>query len=138
MTRVRTTRTPDGRRIEVSHVLAVPAADARDALLDTTRWPDWSPLVVGVEATDRRVRAGTTGRVRLPGVWLPFRITSRTDRRWTWRVGGLAAGGLRIDDLGDDRCRIAFELPLHRSGYVPVCLRALENLEDLLADGRAE
>lgn len=133
MTRVRTTRTADGRRLEVSHVVGVPAATAWDAIVDTKQWPEWSPIVVGVEATDRRVRAGTTGRIRIPGVWLPFRITERTERRWTWRVTGIPAAGHRVDDLGGGRCRIVFELPLHATGYVPVCLRALENLESLLA-----
>lgn len=132
MTRVRTASTPDGRRLEVSHVLGVPAADAWEALVDTTQWPEWSPLVNGVEATDRRLRTDTTGRIRVPGVWLPFRITSCTTRRWTWRVTGIPAAGHRVDDLGEQRCRVAFELPLHGSGYVPVCLRALENLEALL------
>ncbi|PCR92623.1 SRPBCC family protein [Natrinema ejinorense] len=137
MTRVRTTRTGDGRCLEVSHVVGVPASDAWDPLVDTTQWPAWSPTVIGVEATDRRVRADTTGRIRVPGVWLPFRITSCTERRWAWRVAGLPATGHRVDDLGDHRCRIAFELPLSGSGYVPVCLRALENLEELLDDRAA-
>ncbi|TMT86234.1 SRPBCC family protein [Haloterrigena sp. H1] len=134
MTRVRTTQTPDGRRLEVSHVMAVPTGDAWDALIDTTTWPDWSPTIHGVESTDRRIRAGTTGRVRLPGVWVPFEITGCAERRWTWRVTGIPAAGHRVDDLGDGRCRVAFELPLHQAGYTPVSLRALENLETLLAD----
>lgn len=132
MTRVRTARTPDGRRLEVSHVLSVPAADAWDALVDTVQWPEWSPLVNGVEATDRRIRTDTTGRIRIPGAWLPFRITSCTVRRWTWRVTGIPSAGHRVDELGDERCRIVFELPLHEVSSVPVCLRALENLETLL------
>ncbi|OLZ41274.1 polyketide cyclase [Natrinema saccharevitans] len=136
MTRVRTATTPDGRRLEVSHVLSVPAAEAWDVLVDTTRWPEWSPLVNGVEATDRRLRPDTRGRLRVPGAWVPFRITSRTERRWTWRVTGIPAAGHRVDDLGERRCRIAFELPVHAAGTVPVYLRALENLETLLEDER--
>ena len=132
MTRVRTATTPDGRRLEVSTVVAAPAADAWDALVDTTQWPEWSPVVLGVESTDRRIRADTTGRVRLPGVWVPFRITSRTERRWTWRVTGIPAAGHRVDDLRRDRCRIAFELPPSQAGSTPISLRSLENLETLL------
>ncbi|MDF9746468.1 SRPBCC family protein [Natrinema salsiterrestre] len=132
MTRVRTARTVDGRRLEVSQVVQVPAADAWDPLVDTTQWPEWSPLITGVEATDRRIRPDTTGRIRVPGAWLPFRITSCTERRWTWRVTGIPATGHRVDELGDKRCRIVIELPLLASGYVPVCLRAVENLESLL------
>ena len=137
MTRVRTTQTPDGRRLEVSHVLSAPAADAWDALVDTTQWPDWSPTIHGVESTDRRVQDGTTGRVRLPGVWVPFEITGCTERRWTWRVTGIPATAHRVDDLGNDRCRVAFELPLYQAGYAPVCLRALHNVEALLTDDAA-
>ncbi|SEV95881.1 SRPBCC family protein [Natrinema salifodinae] len=137
MTRVRTTHTPDGRRIEVSHVFTAPAADAWEALVDTTRWPAWSPIVIGVESTDRRIQPDTTGRIRVPGAWVPFRITSRTERRWTWRVSGIPAAGHRVDDLGEGRCRVAFELPLHGTGYVPICLRALENLETVLEGDQA-
>ncbi|MXV62328.1 SRPBCC family protein [Natronorubrum sp. JWXQ-INN-674] len=136
MTRLQTTRTPEGRRLEASHVLDVPAADAWDLLVDTTRWPEWSPIVVGVESTDRRIRAGTTGRIRIPGAWLSFRVTGYqpADRRWRWRITGLPGAGHRVDDLGESRCRIAFELPLTATGYVPVCLRALEGLEAVLLE----
>ena len=135
MTRIQLTRTPDGRRLEVSHVVDAPAADAWDLLVDTTRWPEWSPIVSGVESSDRRLRLDTTGRIRALGAWAPFRITAyRPDeRRWSWRVVGLPSASHRVDDLGPDRCRIAFELPPTATGYAPVCLRALERLEDSLA-----
>ncbi|WP_121742725.1 SRPBCC family protein [Natronorubrum halophilum] len=132
MTRLQRTRTPDGRRLEVSHVLSVPAADAWEVLVDTARWPEWSPLVNGVESTDRRIRTGTTGRVRVSGVWVPFRITDCSDYRWSWRISRVPVASHRVDDLREGRCRIAFELPLHAVGSVPVCLRALERLEELL------
>ena len=140
MTRLQRTRTPDGRRLEASHVIAAPAADAWDLLVDTTRWPEWSPIVGGVEASDRRIRPGTTGRIRVPGAWVPFRVTSYVpaERRWGWRVLGLPGAGHRVDDLGPERCRIAFELPLTATGYAPVCLRALDRLEDLLEGNATE
>ncbi|QSW98605.1 SRPBCC family protein [Haloterrigena alkaliphila] len=138
MTRLRTTRTPDGRRLEASHVIEAPADAAWDLLVDTTRWPEWSPVVTGVEATDRRLRSGTSGRVRLPGAWVPFRITGYDPaaRRWRWRITGLPGAGHRVDDLGDGRCRIAFELPPLATGYAPACLRALERLEEVLLEER--
>lgn len=134
MTRLQVASTPDGRRLEASHVFAAPPEEAWELLVDTQRWPEWSPLVTGVEATDRRVRTGTTGRVNLPGVWLPFEITSCADHRWTWQVARLPATGHRVDDLGDDRCRLVFELPLRASGYAPVSLRALERIETVLEE----
>ncbi|QRV15499.1 SRPBCC family protein [Haloterrigena salifodinae] len=138
MTRLRRTRTPDGRRLEVSHVVDAPPAEAWDLLVDTARWPEWSPLVTGVEATERRLRLDTSGRVRIPGAWVPFRITAYVpaERRWSWRVLKLPGAGHRVDDLGANRCRIAFELPPTATGYAPVCLRALERLEDRLLEER--
>ncbi|MDQ2049081.1 SRPBCC family protein [Natronolimnohabitans sp. A-GB9] len=136
MTRLRTTETHDGRRLEASHVIAADAADAWELLVDTTRWPTWSPIVSGVEATDRRIRLGTTGRVRALGTWVPFRITAYVpaERRWNWRLLGLPGAGHRVDDLREGRCRVAFELPPTATGYAPVCLRALEALEDSLTE----
>ncbi|WP_436343323.1 SRPBCC family protein [Natronorubrum sp. FCH18a] len=134
MTRLRTAHTPDGRHLEASHVLEAPADDAWDLLVDTTRWPEWSPLVNGVESTDRRVRTGTTGRVRVSGVWVSFRIADCSERRWAWRISGVPVAAHRVDDLEGGRCRIVFELPLHAVGTAPVCLRALERLEELLVE----
>ncbi|MFP8952436.1 SRPBCC family protein [Natrialbaceae archaeon A-arb3/5] len=133
MTRLQTARTPDGRRLEVSHVFAAPPDAIWDVLVETTRWPEWSPVVIGVESSDRRIREGTTGRIRLPGAWLPFTVTSRTDRRWTWNVVGMPSAGHRVDDLGSDRCRAVFELPLYATGSAPICLEALERIESMSA-----
>ncbi|MDG5820425.1 SRPBCC family protein [Natronococcus sp. A-GB7] len=137
MTRLQFASTPDGRRIEASHVLAARPAAAWELLVDTRRWPEWSPLISGVDATDARVRAGTTGRVRIPGTWLPFEVVDCTDRRWTWRVARISATGHRVDELAADRCRVVFELPLSGAGYAPVCLRALERIESLLEADRS-
>ncbi|RQG99049.1 SRPBCC family protein [Natrarchaeobius oligotrophus] len=134
MTRIRTVRTPEGTRLEVSHVLAAPPDEIWDLFNDTTRWPEWSPVVNGVESTDRRVRAGTSGRLRVPGAWLPFTVTERSDRRWTWRVAGTQGAGHRVDDLGADRCRVAFELPPLAAGCAPVYLEALERIDAIWND----
>ncbi|ELY52295.1 SRPBCC family protein [Natronorubrum bangense] len=134
MTRLQTAHTRDGRRLEASHVLSVPAADAWDLLVDTARWPDWAPLVTGVEATERRIQLGTTGHVLVSGVWVPFRITdySDSDRRWSWCVAGVPAATHRVEALTADRCRVIFELPVHAVGSAPISLRALERLESVL------
>lgn len=135
MTRIRTMRTRDGMRLEVSQVVSAPAADAWALLGDTHRWDEWSPTITGVEATDRRLEAGTAGSLRtVGGLRLPFRITEYDPERlrWTWNVARLSASGHRVDDLADDRCRIAFELSPLALGYVPVCLHALESLAAIL------
>jgi len=141
--RARTTleRTPEGRRLVVPAILACPAAAAWDALVDTVRWPAWGPAVGGVECDERRIRAGTTGRVRVAGVRLPFEVDSFEDgggtaapvrRRWTWSVAGVPATGHRVERVDDDRSRVGFEVSPLAAGYVPVCRRALRNLAGLL------
>lgn len=132
MTRVRRLPGSHGLGLEASHVLEVPPEDAWDFLVDTHRWADWSPTITAVEASERRVGPDTTGRVELvDGPWVPFGVTDYDDEegRWEWRVAGVPSTGHRVDALGDDRCRIAFELPTAAAGYLPVCLRALEAIE---------
>jgi len=134
-TRTRLRRTPDGRRIDVSRAVAAPADAAWELLTDTARWPAWGPSVSAVASTDRRIRAGTTGRVRVggpgPGLWLPFEVTACEPHRWTWTVARLPATGHRVDPR-DDGCRVAFEVPPVAAAYVPVCRRALGRIADSL------
>lgn len=110
---------------------------AWELLTDTRRWPEWSPTVGAVEADERRIRAGTTGRVRVAGLRLPFEITSCEGYRWTWDVARVPATGHRVDaaDGGGERCRVVFELPVLAAGYAPVCDRALDRIADRL-EGR--
>jgi hypothetical protein len=112
---------------------APPEATAR-ALRDTRRWPDWSPSVRGVESADRYVETGTTGRVRVAGTWVPFRVTAATRLRWDWDVAGIPATGHRVERYaGDpDRCRAVIEVPLVAAPYVPVCRRALDRFAALV------
>ena len=141
MTRVQRLPGSHGLGLEASHVLEVPPEEAWDLLVDTHRWVDWSPTVTAVEASDRRIGPDTTGRVRLVGgLWVPFEITDydREDRRWDWRVARVPSIGHRVDALGDDRCRIAFELSTAAAGYIPVCLRALEGMEAVLDGSTGE
>lgn len=130
-------RSPAGRRIEVAAELPATPSAAWDALTDTVRWPAWGPSVTDVDCDRRRIRTGTTGRVRLPGgVWVPFTVTDvEPGRRWDWRVARVPATGHRVEPVADDRrCRVVFEVPPLAAGYVPVCRRALGDLARLLAD----
>ena len=133
MTRLQWLQTPAGRRLEASHVVAIPADDAWELLTDTSRWPEWLPGVCGVDASHRYIRDGTTGRVRLLGVWIPFTVPNVADRQWRWRVGGLPGATHRVDDLTADRCRIAFELPPQALASTGLALEALERVDDLLS-----
>jgi hypothetical protein len=129
---LRTTR--DGRRIEVTTDVAASRSLAWELLTDTRYWPVWGPPVTGVEPEAAVIEEGMTGRIQpLLTAWFPFRIESCVDYRWTWSVCGLTppADGHRVDNLGTDRCRIALELPLWAPWYIPLCQRALANLESL-------
>ena len=129
-------RTPDGRRLEVARVVDAPADVVWELFTDPTRWPEWGPSVGAVDCTADRIRVGTTGRVRVAGVWIPFEIDRCDDDRyrWTWRVAKVPATGHRVDSLGEHRCRAVFEIPLLASGYAVVCERALRRIERLATE----
>ena len=115
---------------------ARPEATAK-ALRDTRRWPEWSPSVRGVESTERYVESGTTGRVRVAGAWVPFRVTAATRLRWDWAVAGVPATGHRVERYSGEggRCRAVIEVPLLAAPYVPVCRRALDRFAALVEGG---
>lgn len=138
MRRPRVADTPDGSRLEVTGTIAAPAKAAWELLVTPDRWPEWGPSIRAVECVDEQIRAGSTGRVRLPGgLWLPFEIETFTplsdhsSGRWTWHVARIPATGHRVDSL-DGACRVVFELPLLAAGYVPVCSRAIDRIERCL------
>jgi uncharacterized protein YndB with AHSA1/START domain len=135
-TRRRIVDTPDGRRLLVSRDIDASPDRVWDLFVDTRQWPAWGPSITAVECSDRRIRTGTTGRVRtVGGLWVPFVVTSCADYRWTWRVAGVPATGHRVTPA-DGGCRASFELPLLAAPYALVCRRALGKLGALArADG---
>lgn len=126
-------RTPDGRRVELSRVVDAPADAVWDLFTDPARWPEWGPSVGAVDCEADRLRPGTTGRVRVAGVWVPFEVDVCDDERyrWTWRVAKIPATGHRVDPLGEHRCRAVFEIPILAGGYAVVCERALRRIAEL-------
>jgi hypothetical protein len=124
--------TADGRRLFVSRTVEAPAEVVWELLVDTRRWPEWGPSVTDVECSDRVIREGSTGRVRVAGaIWVPFEIVSCTGLRWTWRVAKIPATGHRVEPY-NGTCRVGFELPLWGVGYVPVCERALDRIAEMV------
>jgi hypothetical protein len=124
-------RTPDGLRLAVTRRVAADRETVWELLTDTRRWSEWGPSVRAVDCPRRYIEAGTTGRVRLPGgLWLPFRIDSCRDYRWTWRVARVPATGHFVEPATRG-CRVGFELPPFAVAYVPVCRRALGRLRTL-------
>lgn len=94
----------------------VPPDEVWDRYADISRWTDWAPQLMRVDATDDHLSFGTTGRVFGPlGVSADFLVESVDDaaRRWTWSVrrwpvtirlehsvrkrGGGSATSLRMD-----------------------------------------
>lgn len=130
-TRTRFERTPDGARLVVSRVVSAPVDRVWDVLVSVDDWPAWGPSVSAVTGVDGRIEAGSSGRVRVAGVWVPFTIETCADHRWTWRVAGIPATGHRVDAVGVDRCEVGFEIPVAASPYVVVCVAALRRIERL-------
>jgi len=130
-------RTPDGRRIVLTRAVDASVETCWDLLVDTERWPAWGPSVSAVDCEDRFVETGTTGRVQvLDGPWLPFEITDCRDYRWTWRVARIPATGHFV--RAGSPPRIGFEVSLAAAGYVPVCVRALQDLAALAGGAVSE
>lgn len=123
----------DGRRrLLVSRTVDAPAETVWEILIDTELWPEWGLSVDAVESPSRHIESGTTGRIRTPiGLTLPFEITTFEQYRWEWEVARVPATGHRVEPLGEDRCRVSFELSPLAAGYVPVCKRALDRIAEL-------
>ncbi|WP_321169267.1 SRPBCC family protein [Halorubrum sp. LN27] len=130
----------EGATLAVGRDVAVAPAVAAERLRDTRAWPDWGPAIDAVESDDRYVTRGTTGRVRVAGGWVPFRVTACNDRRWDWRVAGTPATGHRVDRYAGepDRSRVVVEVPLVAAWYVPVCRRALDRFAALVEERGSE
>ena len=86
-----------------------------------------------VESPTRLIQAGTEGRVRtVGGLWLPFRVTTCENYRWTWDVANLPATGHRVEERGAG-ARAIIEVPVVAAPYVPVCARILRRLEAVVS-----
>jgi len=105
-----------------------------ELLVDTRRWPEWSPSVRDVRCEGHRLREGARGRVNvgLPGVWLPFHVSALTPgRSWTWRVGGFAEVEHGVEPRGEGGSTLRFVLRGLPRPYAWVCRRAARKLVEL-------
>ncbi|MFB6283519.1 MAG: SRPBCC family protein [Halobacteria archaeon] len=135
MNRINVKSTPDGWRLLVSRKIDAPVKTVWNLLTDTKAWRKWGTSVVGVEADRRYIKEGMEGEVEILGsFWVPFEITSYEEYRWTWDVAKIPATGHRVNELRGERSKAVFEVPMHMSGYTPVCGRALKKIEELAVD----
>ena len=114
---------------------AAPAA-AWALLSRPDAWPAWSPHLRGAWGLGGdEVRTGAYGAARLLGVLpVPARITARSERAWTWRVG-LVEMTHRADPRAGGGCTVAIELcapgplePVIARAYGPVIAFTLRRL----------
>lgn len=117
--------------LSVSRRVGLSPEEAWRVLVDTSVWHVWGPTVTDVDAADRCIRAGSTGRVRtLAGVWLPFEVTAfEPGTRWAWRVAGVPATGHRVRAHQDDGAVVTFEVPAWAAPYTAVCWLAAGRLD---------
>lgn len=127
------------RFFEVRWPAAATRAAVWDVFVDTSRWRKWGPSVREVACTDRRIRAGSTGRVRTAlGFWVSFEITDfDPPRRWGWKVGGVPATGHRVDEGPPGKSFVVFEVPLAAFPYGLLCLIAARRIARLAEEETA-
>lgn len=62
-----------------------PADEVWERYAVPDRWPVWAPYILGVDCTDARIVAGSTGTVRGPlGVTVTFTVTAVDEDAGTW------------------------------------------------------
>jgi hypothetical protein len=62
-----------------------PADEVWERYAVPERWPVWAPYITGVECTEPRIVAGSTGTVRGPlGVTVTFAVTAVDEDAGTW------------------------------------------------------
>jgi Polyketide cyclase / dehydrase and lipid transport len=101
-------------------------------------WPTWSPQILGVECSDERIVAGSTGTVHGPlGLRVRFEVLSVDDagRRWSWRVHAPLGVTLRLDHVvevgrpsGSRTTLTVHGLAPLALGYAPLAWPALKRL----------
>ncbi|WP_410764772.1 SRPBCC family protein [Haloferax sp. DFSO60] len=133
--RTRLETTPDGRRLVVSRVISASPERCWSLVTNVEYWTEWGPSVSAVRGVSGRIEPGSTGEVRVAGVWVPFTIETCEKHRWTWRVAGIPATGHRVRSWGVDSSLVSFELPVAAAPYAVVCAVALERIDRLAQRG---
>lgn len=120
------------RHLTVSRRISAPVDVVWSLLVTVQDWPRWGPSVRGVELDTERIAAGSRGTViARGGVRLPFEITVfEPQRRWSWRVAGVAATDHSVRADGDATV-VCFGVPMPVAPYAAICVIALRRIERL-------
>lgn len=110
------------------HRIKAPPAAVWAALTDTQAWPDWGPSVQAVDCEDRWIRAGSHGRVKAFGLWVPFEIDDfEAGQRWSWKVAGVRATEHAVL-ADDDGTVLVFGVPWYAPMYLTICAIAARRI----------
>lgn len=112
--------------MNVTRKIDAPCERVWEILTDTRLWPRWGPSVIAVDASERWIKGGLTGRVKTAlGFWVPFEITKfEPPVYWHWKVAGIPATGHRLRRLEAGCCELVFEIPYGAFPYAVVCRQA--------------
>lgn len=123
-------------QVRATRIVNAHHAAVWDLLTDTSRWHEWGPSVRAVKCTDRRIQAGSSGRVlTVAGFWVPFEVTGYVpERYWSWSIHGIPATGHEVLPVGKHVCRLTLLVPFFAAPYVAVCRIAVNRIARIAED----
>ncbi len=112
--------------ISESRDMAVSAAAAFAVVADHERWPEWFTNLKHVEVTGTPTGVGGGRRVHLRGVvideefigWETDRLFAFTLTHTTRPMARSMAESVRVEPLGDDRCRVTYTQAIEPHGWM--------------------
>ena len=120
--------------LEAGLLIPAPAPQVWQLLVDTSRWVEWGPSVCAVQCSDRFLTSSSSGRIEtVLGFRAPFAVTHfKPGTAWSWSVVGIPATTHTVEDLGENRCRLWFGVPLPAFPYLLICVVAMGRFARLI------
>ena len=112
--------------ITESREMPVSAATAFAVVADHQRWPEWFTSLKRVEVTGEPTGVGGRRRVHVRGVvideefigWEADRLFAFTLTRTSRPMARSMAESVRVEPLGDDRCRVTYTQAIEPHGWM--------------------
>ena len=112
--------------ISESREMPVSAAAAFAVVADHERWPQWFTSLKRVEVTGEPTGVGGRRRVHLRGAsvdeefigWEPDRLFAFTLTHASRPIARSMAESVRVEPLGDDRCRVTYTQAIEPHGWM--------------------